>query len=270
MKVTPANQLCMVSIDVEEDLGTGDVRQFRGVENLPPVLEVLQRYGIRATLFVTGEVLETHPESVKSWSQRHEIGCHGFSHVPLTSLSPARFEADLARFIHLYADVLSGRPAGFRAVRHTIGTGDLEIVQNQGFAYDSSIMPRYPFFRSYPGYQGKAPRQPYFPHCDNCRLPGDLSILEIPVSPLAFGVPLSGTWLRTLGFGAYRLLLMARRFPFVSLSFHSWDGIVFRGPHARNSGPKFLGLLDRLLALLGSHYTFACGEQIFSAYTRHE
>ncbi len=64
MELTLPKKTCLVSIDVEEE-PYGE-KTFLGVENLGSVLEIFGRFDIKATLFVTGEVLETYPHLVKN------------------------------------------------------------------------------------------------------------------------------------------------------------------------------------------------------------
>ncbi len=50
----------------------------------PEILEILDRYGVKATFFVVGLNVETYPELVKTVvDEGHEIGNHTYSHANL-------------------------------------------------------------------------------------------------------------------------------------------------------------------------------------------
>ena len=255
-------KVCMVSIDVEQDIE--DQKTFRGVENLDRILEIFDKLEVRATLFTTGEVLEYYPDLIARWSKKHEIACHGYYHVPLYELPIPEREKQLEDFCRLYERILGEKPRGFRAVKHTIDNVQLELLERFDFTYDSSVVPRYVPFRRYVGYQGKAPTEPYYPSYGNHREKGDMKILEIPTTPLIFGISLYGTWLRTFGPRFYRFLLTMKKPQYISLAMHSWDCVKYKGKFSRNSGERFIEYLEKMLKILGKHYEFQPGEAIYA------
>ena len=251
-------KICMVSIDVEEDV---DKKTFYGVENLNKVLEIFDKFGISATLFATGEVLEKYPDLIVKWSKKHEIGCHGYYHVPLCELSFSERRKQLGNFCESYENILGGKPKGFRAVQHTIDNIQLKLLEEFGFEYDSSVVPRYVPIRKYVGYKGKAPTEPYYPDYANYKEKGNMEILEIPVTPLIFGISLSGTWIRVFGPNFYKFLLVLKKPRFVSLAMHPWDALKYEGAFSKNSGENFLEYLDDILTILEKNqYLFVRGE----------
>ena len=55
---------------------------------LPKLLEVLDRYEVKATFFIPGAVVKRYPEAVASIVSRgHEIGCHGNNHEILAHMT---------------------------------------------------------------------------------------------------------------------------------------------------------------------------------------
>lgn len=252
--------ICMISVDVEEDLGAR--KSFYGVENFDRILKIFDRFDISATLFVTGEILENYPKLVKKWSKKHEIASHGYYHVPLSEILVSERKKQLEDFCKLYKKIFGERPKGFRAVQGIIDDVQLELLEKFGFTYDSSVIPKYPFFRKNDGYKGRAPAIPYNPSYSDYRKKGSMKILEIPIAPLLFGFPLSGTWIRVFGPRFYKFLLMLKKPQLVSLTMHSWDCIEFEGAYSKNSGRKFLGFLDEILKLLIKNYMFANGQEL--------
>lgn len=248
---------CLVSIDVEEDFTESGQKNFLGVESLDDILGVFDRFGIKATLFVTGEVLENYASLARRWSEIHEIACHGYYHTRLSELPSAEREKQLADFSRLYHKIFGARPQGFRAREYIIDNEQIRLLAKFGFAYDSSVISGYPFLLKYDGYRGKAPAELYQPGYDNYRKSGEANIIEIPTIPLALGVPLHGTWLRMFGAGFYKTLLILKKPELITLMMHSWDCVKYRGKYSRNSGKNFPGLLERLLAALSQHYVFS-------------
>ncbi len=262
-------RVCAVSVDVEEDLAdlqpdSGGSKTFRGVESLDRILEVFNEFGLRASLFATGEVLEKYPRLVERWSVKHEIACHGYYHLPLYRLLAAEREKQLEDSCRVYGRILGRNPKGFRAVMHMIDNTQLRLLEKCGFAYDSSVVPRYIPLRKYVGYKGKAPTEPYHPSYDNYREKGGHRILEIPNTPLVFGIPLSGTWIRVLSPHLYRVLLMLKKPEFISLAMHSWDAVKYNGSFSKNSGDTFIEYLASILRMLARDYRLVPAEEVTS------
>jgi peptidoglycan/xylan/chitin deacetylase (PgdA/CDA1 family) len=251
-------KICFVSIDVESDFAKG--RDFAGVENIEKILAILKAYRIPATLFVTGTVLEKYQSQFKILSEQYEIAGHGFSHVFWNKLNKQERKSDLEKFISPYRDMFGKKPAGFRTPSHVIDQEGLKIIQENGFLYDSSVIPNYPPLKSYRGYKGKAIIKPYFPDIEDYKKQGSMDILEIPVSGLSLGIPLVGTWLSKLPFFIYKILLSVSNPEFLALSLHSWDSL----------NQKILDRLDKLLKILkANNYQFLNGIDIYARFSKN-
>lgn len=256
--------ICMVSVDVEEDLNQ---RTFRGAQDLDKILEVFDRFAFKATLFTTGEILRNYPDKVKRWSKRHEIACHGYYHVPLFELPVPERRKQLDDYCKLYENLFGEKPKGFRAVQNSIDRVQLRLLEEAGFTYDSSVIPRIFALRKNAAYKGEAPVVPYHPDYDNYLVAGDMKILEIPLSRLIFAIPLQGTWIRMFGVELYRFLLTLNKPKFFSLTMHSWDCIHYEGRFSRNSGVRYLSQLDKFLGILSKDCKLLSGSEIASNMT---
>lgn len=228
------NKICFTSIDVEDG----------GVPDLDKILDIFKKYNIPATLFVTGEALKKYGALFKNWAKDYEIACHSFSHRFWNTLNSKEREIELNNFISLYQTIFDYPPKGFRAPSHLMDKEGLELLEQKGFLYDSSILPHYPPFKKYRGYQGKKPLLPYCP-------PGR-KILEIPVRGQALGIPLAGAWIRKLPFWFYQTLFFINLPPFLTVSFHSWE-----------KSEKFKKVIK---LLKNKNYQFLNGEQIYKNY----
>lgn len=264
-------RICAVSVDVEEDLADldlGKLKTFQGVESMDRILEVFNEFKLQTTLFVTGEIMEKYPILVEKWAERHEIACHGYYHVPLYKLSAAEREKQLEDYCTVYKRVLGQNLQGFRAVMQVIDNPQLKLLEESGFTYDSSVLPRYIPFRKCVGYKGKAPTEPYHPSYDNYKEKGNHKILEIPNSPLIFGIPLMGTYIRVLSPSMYKVLLALSKPEFVGLAMHSWDVVHYHGSFSKNSGESFAGYLENVIKILAKDYKFMSVGEIATLYQR--
>lgn len=263
-------RICAISIDVEEEppagqWEAGQTRTFRGVENLEKILRVFDEFHVRASLFVTGEVLDKYPQLVEKWSTRHEIGCHGgYYHRLLDDQTLDERRSEMDRYLKAYGRVLGTTPRGYRAVQNSVDDAQFGLLEDFGFTYDSSVVPSFVPFRKYAGYKGKAPAEPYHPSHDCYRQKGERRILEIPESPLILGIPLNGTWLRVFSPSVYRVLLALKKPKFADLSMHAWDVVEHTGSYTQNTGEKYVRYLHDVLKVLAGHYEFMAIEKIAS------
>jgi peptidoglycan/xylan/chitin deacetylase (PgdA/CDA1 family) len=92
------------------------------------VLDVLSRYGVRATFFVLGERVAAQPDVVRSIAEAgHGLGIHGWSHTPFTEFDPGVLATELARTRALLGE-LTG--AECHDVRPPKGIYDGELISN--------------------------------------------------------------------------------------------------------------------------------------------
>lgn len=263
-----ANQkICFVSVDVEDDqnhpLKPLSQRTWRGVENLKKILNVFEEQDIPATLFITGQTLEKFPELAQEWSKKYEIACHSFTHNFLNTMSLTEREQDLEDYIKLYKNIFKKKPLGFRAPSHIIDEKQIELLQDKGFLYDSSVVPRFPFFMRYRGFKKKAPIIPYHPLNKDCRKKGSMKILEIPVSGLLLGIPLNSESLKYIPYSTYRDIFRVSSPKFLTFFMHSWDAVSIKSRISKNSGDRFIQILQKMIYLLKiKNYEFINGEHI--------
>lgn len=226
-------KICFTSVDVEGEK----------IDGVNQILDVFKKYNIPATLFVTGKILERNIDLVKEWSRNHEIACHSFTHRFWNELNPEERAKELDDFDNLYQRIFQRRPLGFRAPSHIIDAAGLKLLEEKGFSYDSSILPHYPPFKKYRGYQGKKSKNIHFTG----------GLLEIPVTGHLLGIPLAGAWMRKLPSWLYSLLFLLYRPGFITLNMHSWD----------IDDSRFLKKMEKVLKILKKkNYAFLNGEQI--------
>ncbi len=107
---------------------------------VPRVLDLLERHGIRATFFVPGHTVDSFPRETEAILERcHEIAHHSYAHVDPSRQSADEERADMERALTAL-DRVGVRPLGYRSPSADLSDITLELVEEHGFAYDSSLM----------------------------------------------------------------------------------------------------------------------------------
>jgi peptidoglycan-N-acetylglucosamine deacetylase len=112
-----------------------------GVIGAHRILDLLDRFSIKATWFVPGHTADTYPEAVVEIHERgHEIGHHGYCHESPVNLE----ELDERRVIEMGIAALeriSGKlPLGYRSPSWDLSPNTISLLLEYGFVYDSSMM----------------------------------------------------------------------------------------------------------------------------------
>lgn len=112
-----------------------------GIVGAERILALLRRYDMAATWFIPGHTLETYPAICARIAQDgHEIGHHGWTHVPPASMTSEQEEAGLVR-ANEQIKTLTGRPArGYRSPSWDLSEHSVELLLKHGFFYESSMM----------------------------------------------------------------------------------------------------------------------------------
>lgn len=158
----------------------------RVVENTQQILSLFDKHDVKATFFVLGWVAEKFPDLVKEIDHKgHEIGCHSYYHRLVYSLTPEEFMSDTREAKDILEQIIGKRVQGYRAPSYSITKKSLwalDILEELGFQYDSSIFPIYHDRYGMPD----APRFPYrFANRDLTEYPISTSLMwgrKIPVA----------------------------------------------------------------------------------------
>ncbi|HPX42654.1 MAG TPA: polysaccharide deacetylase family protein, partial [Candidatus Hydrogenedentes bacterium] len=71
----------VLGFDMETDIGSWTPFYEGIVHGTPVILDILERRGVTATFFFTGDGARKHPETVRSVLDRgHELGAHTLFH----------------------------------------------------------------------------------------------------------------------------------------------------------------------------------------------
>lgn len=107
---------------------------------MPRLLGLLERHRIRATFFVPGHTVESFPHEVNAILERgHEVAHHSYAHVDPPQQSPDEERADMERALAVL-ERIGVKPLGYRSPSADLSAVTLELVEELGFLYDSSLM----------------------------------------------------------------------------------------------------------------------------------
>jgi polysaccharide deacetylase family protein (PEP-CTERM system associated) len=157
-------------------------------QNARKTLDLLDRFQVKATFFVLGWVADRCPEIVRLVADRgHEIASKGYYHRSIRQMTPGEFREDLARSRAALERATGRRVLGYRVAHEWFSPADLwalDVLAQEGYAYDSSILPAFWSFA----------REPWrrFLHQHTC---GERRLWELPLSTtrvLGWNVPIAG------------------------------------------------------------------------------
>lgn len=173
-----------------------DQFESRVCANTERLLAIFQEAGVTATFFVLGWVADRQPALIRRIAaEGHEIASHGFAHRLVYDLTRAAFRDDVKRSKEVIESASGVQVYGYRAPSYSVTPRSLwalDILIEEGFAYDASIFPIHHDRYGIP----LSPRAPYVLER------GAGSLVEAPGSAIRVG-PLN---LPVGGGGYFRLL----------------------------------------------------------------
>ena len=201
-------RICLITNDVETtSILNHKLRDKTGEyvlnQGMPRLLDLYDKYGVKATFFYTGHIAKLYPDVVrKAYERGHEVGSHGLTHEvdqAFDVLSTKEQLSHLIRSKQILEDIIGDEVISFRAPAARVDKGFPEILHEAGFKVDSSVSSqRLDMMFSFGALKKlhwlTAPRKAYFAQADNIFKKGDSDILEAPIS--AYGFPYIGTFMR--------------------------------------------------------------------------
>jgi peptidoglycan/xylan/chitin deacetylase (PgdA/CDA1 family) len=108
---------------------------------IPRIIDIFQRHNMRQTFFVPAWCLERYPRATRLiLDNGHEIGHHGYIHEKPNQLSVEDERRFLRRAIDVIVETTGSRPKGYRAPSAASSRHTLDLLLEEGFEYDSSLM----------------------------------------------------------------------------------------------------------------------------------
>jgi peptidoglycan-N-acetylglucosamine deacetylase len=122
-------------------LSTMSHQAFGPKVGIPRILRMLARNGITGTFFIPGLTADRYPHTVAAIAEAgHEIGHHGYSHVPFHALDEGGRRREIERGIEALQRITGAAPQGFRAPWWELTDDSPELLAEYGFRWDSSMM----------------------------------------------------------------------------------------------------------------------------------
>ncbi|KAF2809689.1 polysaccharide deacetylase family protein-like protein [Mytilinidion resinicola] len=241
---------------------------FSALVGVPRLLKLFKRLGIadKTTWFVPMHSAESFPEQFKAiLDSGCELGLHGYCHEGAPQLTPDQ-ERDVLEHCIAIATKLSGRkPRGYRAPLYQLRETTIDLLEEHGFLYDSSLshhdskpyhIPRLPPITQ-PSFTPEASAREWMHPLSQPESPTSTTLVEVPgswyvedMTPLQF-------WPHTpnsQGYVDVRLIerMWMDRFEFLRGELAEQDGdelIVFPLVlHPDTSGmAHVIGMIERIL-----------------------
>jgi peptidoglycan/xylan/chitin deacetylase (PgdA/CDA1 family) len=144
---------CAVALSFDSDHDTNELRdggksigrmswgQYGNRVGVPRILDLLDRFGVKASFYVPAVAALLYPDEQKRLvAEGHEIGIHGWIHE-LNSVLPYEAERDLMfRSTDTLEKITGVRPVGLRTPSWDFSPNTLRIETELGLLYDSSLM----------------------------------------------------------------------------------------------------------------------------------
>jgi polysaccharide deacetylase family protein (PEP-CTERM system associated) len=130
--------------------------ESRVEQNTLRLLDILDAHNTKATFFTLAWVAERYPRLLREIAARgHEVGSHGYAHRRVYTQTPAQFQQETRLSKRILEDIVGHQVLGYRAASYSITSQSLwalDVLQEAGFVYDSSIFPIRHDLYGIPGY----------------------------------------------------------------------------------------------------------------------
>jgi len=191
----------IMSVDLEDffcDLPFESWSKYesRVLKNTNKILDLFEKYQIKATFFTLGYIAEKFPDLIKKIDDKgHEIASHSYAHLDIRKTTEKDFENDIIKSIEILEKIIGKRVLGFRAPYFSIDKKSFWAMKilSKYFKYDSSIFPvKTPLY----GIRN-APRNIYKPNLTNPSIEDvESELIEIPLAtdriPIIGNIPIAG------------------------------------------------------------------------------
>ena len=108
---------------------------------LPRILALLDRHELPATFMVPGQVADEHPAECAEIVARgvHDVGYHGYHHESVLDIPIDEERELMKRGIAKLEETFGESPRGNRSPPFALGPNTADLLEEFGFAYDSSL-----------------------------------------------------------------------------------------------------------------------------------
>lgn len=127
------------TVDTEQDLPPY-LKTYKGMEEgIPKLLDLFEKYNVKATFFVVGETAKKYNETVLNIAERgHEIGMHGLEHEKFNELNNSEKERRIKEASQILENITGMKAVSFRAPYHSTDKETQQILEANGYLVDGS------------------------------------------------------------------------------------------------------------------------------------
>lgn len=182
-----------ITLDLEPDHAgyAPEAYEAWALDKTESLLSLLKKYKVELSIFIVTKSLNKNINIIEAFKDSGaEFHLHTHTHTISKSDTPEEIKKGKEEFIKFFKQ----DPLGFRAPRGFITKKGLDSLRDEGFIFDSSVIPSFWPNLNFFSYPSK-------PYRDKNNL------LEIPfstISPFKFVISLS--WIRLFGWSFYKLL----------------------------------------------------------------
>ncbi len=150
-------------------------------------LDLFDELGITATFFVVADVVDNYPGLIEKIADRgHEIGCHGLHHecaIDPDTKEPRftrdKYKKQIGTAKRKLEAATGQEVVGFRAPNAYVGGWVLDVLEELGFQYDSSVA-RNSLYNKTDQELGTIETTPYTPQQGSLDPGGNRKLVELP------------------------------------------------------------------------------------------
>lgn len=115
--------------------------QYGPKVGVPRILDLYKRYNLKQTFFIPAWCIEQYPDTVDAIVKAgHEVGHHGYIHEHPNERSREEEKYWLQKSIDVIKHHTGQRPKGYRAPLYKFSEHSLDLLLDEGFEYDASLM----------------------------------------------------------------------------------------------------------------------------------
>ena len=108
---------------------------------VPRVADLLDRYGLKATFFIPGVVIEQQPRTVEDLLRRgHEIAHHSYTHTWIVNLTHDQEREEMEKGFEAVKRATGRAPRGWRSPAAEFSVITVDLIVQHGFSYSSNFM----------------------------------------------------------------------------------------------------------------------------------
>ena len=119
----------------------GGAMQYGARRGIWNVLELLDKYSVKATFFVLGTSAEKYPETVQAAAKAgHEIAGMGYGFASSRTASEEQERSNVRRCAKVLQEIAGAKIRGWRCPDYRVSPKTLDILADEGLIWDSSLL----------------------------------------------------------------------------------------------------------------------------------